>query len=223
MNIDWNVEVIVAAAAVVVSLIGLYFANNYRLQARIQLAEARRAAYAKLWEITGLATPSRLDIAGWKGVLTEAERARLFHAMTVWYYQDGNGMLLDTATRNVYLGVKHNLTCVDTELRPPEILNALPPEMTVEDRRGCLAIRQLSLLRSQMKTDLAIYGRPYVGTLTLHERLFLINHGIELERQPWRAASTGPAKSEQCDGPPKDRGTPDTHARSGAAQTTRAT
>jgi hypothetical protein len=223
MNVNWNVAWIDVAVTLALGVIGLFFANNYQRQVRIQMAEARRAAYAKLWEITVLATPTRLDTAGWKGALSEDERARLFHAMTVWYYQDGNGMLLDTATRNVYLGVKHNLTCADEELCPPEILNALPPEMPVNQRRGCISIRQLSLLRSQMKTDLAIYGQPYVGTLTLHERAFLINCGIELERQPWRAATTGPAKSEQCDGPPKDRGTPDTHARSSAGQTTRAT
>jgi hypothetical protein len=218
MSIEW----IDLAVGAVLTIVGLYFANNYRLQARIQLAEARRAAYAKLWEITGLATPTRLDTAGWKGALTEDERTRLYHSMTVWYYQDGNGMLLDTATRNVYLDVKHNLTCTEKDLRPPEILNALPPEMTVIQRRGCISIRQLSLLRSQMKTDLAIYGQPYVRTLTLHERLFLTNCGIKLERQPWRAASTGPAKSDQCGGPPKDRDSPDTHARSSAGQTTRA-
>ena len=185
MNVDW-IDVVATFA---VGIISIYFANSYRRQARIQLAEARRAAYAKLWEITGLAAPTRLDNAGWRGALSERERTRLYESMTDWYYRDGNGMLLDTATRRVYLEAKHNLYCADEDLRPSRILRALPGDMTAQQRRGCISIRQLSLLRSQMKTDLAIYGEPYVRRLTRHERAFLTYCGINLGRDPWRAAA----------------------------------
>jgi len=209
MSVEWA-EFAVGA---VVAIIGLYFANNYRRQARVQLAEARRAAYAKLWEITGLAAPTRLDNEGWNGALSEDERTKLYECMTDWYYRNGNGMLLDTATRRVYLEAKHNLICDDEELHPPELVSALPCELTANQRRGCISIRQLSLLRSQMKTDLAIYGEPYVRRLTQHERAFLTYCGISLGQKPWRTAAAGQPDSERCGGQPRASGTLKTLAR----------
>jgi hypothetical protein len=177
---------------------GLYFANNLRQQTRFRLADARRDAYAKLWELTKIATPTRLDLLGWEGTLKKNEREQLYRQTTDWYYEDGNGMLLEEPTRSVYLNAKHNLLCEDDELRPANILESLPARMTSEQKRGCLSIRQISLLRTQMKTDLAIFGVPFASDLRRHERWFLMYSGVRLTRKPWDAASAMPAPPEDC-------------------------
>jgi hypothetical protein len=48
-----------------------------------------------------------------------------------------------------------------------------------------LSIRQLSLLRSQMKADLAIYGLPFVGTLSQQDVRFL-REAKAVGRWGWR-------------------------------------
>ena len=257
---DW-VNIIVT---VILGGIGFYFVHNYSRQMRTQLAEARRTAYAELWEITGLAAPTRLADGGWRGTLSRQERERLYRDLTTWYYRNGNGMLLDKTTRKLYLDAKHNLTCWPGDIRPQDalapcvtkgvrnlselspsshpltrphayprrvregcdlpgqpgepvfgLLDLFPPDMTEDEKRGCLSIRQLSLLRTQMKTDLAIYGVPWVEGLHLQDRAFLCSNGVRLQRSPWdtflelirlRApspwvdAATRPVKDECCGG-----------------------
>jgi hypothetical protein len=196
MVTDW-IDIV---ATIGLGIVGFYLAHNYRRQAKIRLAEARRTAYAELWQETGLAAPTRLDQEGLAGVLTPGERERLYQRFTTWYYQDGNGMLLEDQTRRMYLDAKHNLTCPDDQLRPPGLLEHFPEHMSEEQKRGCLSIRQLSLLRTQMKADLAIFGRPYVKSLREHERRFLEHCGVRLNRRPWRAATSQSPPAEDCGG-----------------------
>ena len=75
---------------VVLGVVGLYLANSYRRRAQVDLADARRGAYAELWKITKTAAPTRLRTGG-EGVLSTKERERLFKQLTDWYYKDGNG------------------------------------------------------------------------------------------------------------------------------------
>lgn len=186
------------AVTVLIGMAGLYLVHNYRRHTRVMLAEVRRAAYAQLWEVTGLAAPTRLDQAGVGGVLTADERRLLYQRLTDWYYRDGNGMLLEATTRTVYLDAKHNLVCATAALRPAGLLDLLPDTLTEDQRRGCLSIRQLSLLRTQLKADLAIYGSPFVGELTAHEKAFLRHCNVRMWRQPWRKAARGSLKPETC-------------------------
>lgn len=199
---EWATVVI----TLLLGLIAAYLGHNYRRQVRLTLADHRLEAYSKLWELTGLAAPTRLDERTGlvavdqplSGSLSDGERTRLYSEMTTWYYRDGNGMLLGSQTRDLYLKAKHNLVCADGELEPERFRALLLKHELMgngtnlsEAERGCYSIRQLSLLRSQMKADLAIYGVPFFGALQDHEKAFLQGCGVNLLRRPWRRAIGG--------------------------------
>ena len=181
MFTDW----LISFLTLVLTGVGLYLAHNYRRRAKIEVADERRVAYAELWALTQVAAPTLLDMNGPEHVFPEAKRRQLYEAMTDWYYRDGNGMLLEATTRRIYLKAKHNLICPEEKLDPKGLLADLPQEVADDDQRGCLSIRQLSLLRSQMKVDLAIFGLPWVGSLAKHERKFLTECGICLDPNLW--------------------------------------
>jgi hypothetical protein len=179
----------IALATVALTVVGAWLTHNYSRRMRFELAEARRTAYAGLWEITGRAAPTRLDTAGLEGALTKAQRQSLYQALTDWYYNEGAGMLLENTTRNVYLKAKNNLVCAIKQFDPEDALTLLQEDLSVEDEevaRGVLSIRQLSLLRTQLKSDLAIYGQTYTKELARHERRFLEACGVDLGAEPWR-------------------------------------
>lgn len=180
----------IALGTLGLAVVGAWAAHSYRRRMRFELAEARRAAYAALWEITGLAAPTRLDTGGIDGYLTRAERQTLYQAMTNWYYEDGNGMLLEDTTRNVYLNGKHNLVCATDKFRPQQAWDDIKADLPIDDERarGVLSIRQVSLLRTQLKSDLAIFGQTYTRKLARHERRFLEECGIDLRAKPWSQA-----------------------------------
>lgn len=185
----------IALATIALTGVGVVLANSYVRRMRFELAEARRTAYSALWAVTGRAAPTRLDTAGSRGCLESGERWALYQDMTSWYYRDGNGMLLEPATRNVYLNAKHNLVCAEDQIRPSEAWTAIKDDLRRsgaklddDDVRGVLSIRQLSLLRTQLKTDLAIYGQIYTTALAQHEREFLKECNIDSDTRPWRAA-----------------------------------
>lgn len=52
-----------------------------------------------------------------------------------------------------------------------------------------MAIRLISLLRTQLKSDLAIYGATYSGKLNSYERFFLIQSGVDLRSKAWAEAA----------------------------------
>lgn len=116
--------------------------------------------------------------------------------MTDWYYADGGGMLLTATAKDVYLKVKHNLICESSDLRPKGLADwineeiGLPTGQELDDKvRGTLAIRLISLLRTQLKSDLAIYGATYSGKLNDYERFFLIESEVDLRSKAWAKAA----------------------------------
>jgi len=109
---------LIAAATLVVTAAGLWFAYSYSRQMALKLSETRLEAYSCLWETSGVAAPTRLDGWGDGGYLLLDERRELWAAMTDWYYAKGGGMLLTATTKDVYLNVKHNLICESSGLRP---------------------------------------------------------------------------------------------------------
>lgn len=193
--VDGFADAFIALLAVAATLIGVWFANNYQRQMKIKLADGRRQAYARLWAVTGLAAPTRLFALEQDGPLTLKERQDLHEAMTDWYYDEGNGMLLARGTRQVFLNAKNNLVCTDrSDLKPDGLDKDLPARddeesLDEEQLRGILSIKQLSLLRTQLKADLAIHGDPYTGKLTEHERRFLAGSGIDLGSETWAGSS----------------------------------
>jgi hypothetical protein len=189
-----------ALATLGLAAVGAWLAHNYRRRMRLALAEARRTAYAELWQVTGVGAPTRLDTAGPDGCLTRAERQDLYQSMTSWYYKNGNGMLLEVTTREVYLNAKHNLVCTIRKFKPPDVWDTIRkdlPDLDEEQVRGVLSIRQLSLLRTQLKSDLGIFGETYTHNLTQHDRRFLEKAGVDLGSKPWKQAAKSSPRSQQ--------------------------
>jgi hypothetical protein len=168
-------------------LIGLYLAHNLQRQLKLRITDKRLDAYAALWRLMEVASDTRLEGPNPKP-LTPEEREHLFNRFVSWYYQDGHGMLLGASTRAVYLEAKKNLVRCDNEFEPKylrdNVLLALPEEKRPECR-GRLAITQLSLLRTRMKADLAVYGPHYFRKLTDEDKAFLDHCGEQLWRRPW--------------------------------------
>jgi hypothetical protein len=158
---------LIAAATLIVTAAGLWFAYSYSRQMTLKLSETRLEAYSRLWELTGVAAPTRLDGWGEDGYLLLEERRALWAAMTEWYYTNGGGMLLTATSKAVYLNVKNNLICWSSELDPEGLAECIERALGASGReldekvRGTLAIRLISLLRTQLKSDLAIYGATY--------------------------------------------------------------
>lgn len=191
-------KIVVAVIAAAVTAIGVWLAHNYRRQMSLNLAATRLGAYAKLWEITGFAASTRLDAQGKDGQLTLDERETLWLAMTDWYYRDGNGMLLAQASKALYLNTKRNLLCSTGQLEPRELAEYFQedeyfkekPELA-DEIRGVLSIRQISLLRTQLKSDLAIYGQTYSDRLASHEVIFLKGSKVKMRARAWRRVRKG--------------------------------
>ena len=59
-------------------------------------------------------------------------------------------------------------------------------------QHGLLVQRQLSLLRTQLKSDLVIYGRPYGSPLNDEDRAFLTACGVDLNVKPWNQVISPP-------------------------------
>lgn len=88
--------VVSSAITLVIAAVGIYIGNNYRMQTRIKLLELRVHAYRSLFELTEVASPTRLGRAE---SLTEEERRTLGRAIYDWFYRDGNGLLMPNSTR----------------------------------------------------------------------------------------------------------------------------
>jgi hypothetical protein len=93
------------AATIFLGLVGLWVGYNYRYQIRLKLAEPQLDAYVRLWKLTSIATPSRTT------PLDRFERQGLSEAMRVWYFDEGNGILVPVRTRSVFLAYQSNLVC----------------------------------------------------------------------------------------------------------------
>jgi hypothetical protein len=173
----------------VLAVIGLYLAHSLRRQTSLKIAEQRIASYGELWKLMGVVRPTRLTKAEMSGVLatddarsevgplTRGEASSLYRAMTRWYFDAGNGMLLTDTTKWLYLEAKHRLG---------EFAAGDNPEW---EREGTRRISELSLLRLQMRSDLDIYGVSYFGEPGGDDdRAFLDAAGIDPTkwgRPPW--------------------------------------
>lgn len=133
------------------AVIGLSLAHSYRRQQRLRIAERRLDAYAKLWELTEVARPTRVKEVSVdrQGPLRREEARDLYEQMTHWYFRSGNGLLLPSATKRLYMKVKERLGAY-----------AVSGESSSdEDGRQCM--QELGVLRAQMRLDLDVYSDPY--------------------------------------------------------------
>lgn len=179
-----------AAGTVLLGLVGLWFAHNYRRQIRLKLAERQVESYMRLWTLTAPATPFRTT------PLEPAELTKLHDDMSKWYFDDGDGILTSAEARNLFVGVHTNLICPIGAMKPTVLatrLTALSPA-DAERSRGCAIIRQISLLRTQLKEDLAMHlGVDYYTDLQPDDRAFLLSCGLSPRRRPWRPRRLRPA------------------------------
>jgi hypothetical protein len=100
------------------------------------------------------------------------------------------------ALRNLMVGVRSNLVCPIASIRPALLADELArlPEPEAERRRGCVLIRQASLLRTQLKADLNMhFGFHYYSDLRPDDRAFLRSCGLSPWRMPWRRRLFGPS------------------------------
>jgi hypothetical protein len=182
-------EILGAGATLIVGIATVFFAYNYRRQIGIQTAQRRIDAYGALWTCMHVARPTRREID--RQVLTRAERWELERQMSLWYFTDGSGMLLTLDARQMYFGVKRNLVAHLDHLEPElarDRIQGITDEAERAWERGRLHMRQLSLLRTLMKSDLDIYGRMYGDELTPEDVAFIEYCKLDTARRPWRVS-----------------------------------
>jgi len=165
------------------AVIGLYLAHSFTRQQRLKIAEQRVDGYKKLWGHMFVARPSRVEPPENTKPLTPKDAADLHKEMTKWYFEGGQGMLLPHDTREMYLAAKRQLGRY-----------ALEGQGCDWEEAGLRVMRELSLLRSQMKSDLDIYGVFYFDSLDDGDREFIRASGLDPERwgRPWYRWATSP-------------------------------
>ena len=169
------------AVTVLLGVVGLVVARNIRRDVQLRVTERRLIAYERLWALMRVVSP-------YNPPPDSVTRSKLHEAFTDWYYAHGDGMLLEQGSRSVYLAAKDNLVRPLSALTPTisrHRLEALDEE-DLDRQRGLLSRRQISLLRTQLKSDLAIYGRPYGPPLDEEDLAFLSQCNVDTRRRPWR-------------------------------------
>jgi hypothetical protein len=175
---DW----VGVATTGVLGAAGLYFANSLRRRARADLeqavAEKRFAAYGAMWTALQAASPMD-ELKGDRSL----DRHKLFDALTDWYYEAGNGMLLSPDVRRIYLTAKANLLCKPQEFVPAQARAKVEQS---EAARDPIIVRQLSLLRTAMRGDVRLFTTPWGSTLAEEDVMFLYACGVDVSEPPWR-------------------------------------
>jgi hypothetical protein len=165
---DWAQIAVTLLLGVITAYIGLSIRQKRRQEIAVNVADHRLKAYAELWSRIPL-SPELRALRGDPPLRSEQLR-RLFDELTDWYYLDGNGMLLGAQTRTIYLTVKTNLICPAEKFVPRSLIEKVHADPA---ERSVSVVRQLSLLRSAMKADLEVFGKPWGEPLGNLDREFL--------------------------------------------------
>jgi hypothetical protein len=163
---------------------GLVVGNSLRLKARQELdalvAEKRFGAYGAMWDAMRPAAPMDV-LRGKTGTLDRDARTAIYDALTEWYFGTGNGMLLAPQTRLVYLEAKKNLICPVEQFTPASLRDRVADDAA----RDLACRRQLSLLRTSMRADVALYSRAWGAELGEEDIAFLEAAGVDVTKRPW--------------------------------------
>jgi len=163
-------DVLQGVATLLLGALGLWIGNNYRRHLRTALAAPSAAAHEQLWSLTGIATPDESD------VLQDAELRTAAATIRRWYIEGGSGMYLSPESRTLLFTILPNFTAPADEVRPAAVaarMAAADPAGQAEIR-SCAVRRQLSLLRTQLKNDMAVHlGRSGFKNLRADERELL--------------------------------------------------
>ena len=157
-----------------------YLSYAWNRQVNFGIAQERLQKYAKLWAAMKVTSPMDHKLAR-REPLGATDRDALYACMTDWYFDHQGGLVLTTATRNIFLAVKENLVC-DPEAFVPKSQRQLVAD---DAERSKILLRQFSLLRTRMKADLAIYSMPLSDKLKSTDMHFLREAGDQVDRPPW--------------------------------------
>lgn len=183
--------------------VGLWFTHNYRRQLKVKLADRTFDAYARLWEVTRLIAPDGPPV-------DVEQRTALAKEMDDWYFQEGGGLLLEPKTRKLFFALKWNLEAEPPNVQPRMLADKLRPLPAHEAELvlSCACIRYASLLRSQLKADLAVYSgaaRKHLGHWRQDERQLMHDCGISLGFKLRRRRVKGPCVCGRCENPEPSR------------------
>jgi hypothetical protein len=180
---DWA-DIVVTAG---LGLAAFWVGNSLKLRRRTELEVVaigkRWAVYEEFWSATKPAAPIRSGVED--EILSPQARSELHTALADWWFDKGGGMVLGEPTRSIYFAAKHNLVCDLDELEPRSLREHVTRAGDIERARSELSIRELSLLRTAMRADLGIVGRPYGRSLEPIDREFLRHAGARLWERPW--------------------------------------
>jgi hypothetical protein len=170
---DWVQIAVTVLLGLLTAYIGLSIRQKRRQEIAVHVADHRFEAYAALWSKIPL-SPELRRLRGDRPLDSNELRA-LFDQMTAWYYEDGHGMLLSANTRGIYLTVKTNMLCAASQFVPVGLVDAVGSS---DQARSDAVLRQLSLLRSAMRADVEVYGKPWGKPLQPLDREFLYACGV---------------------------------------------
>jgi hypothetical protein len=171
------VDVAQLIVTALLTAVGLHLAHSYRRQQRLRIAERRLEAYSSLVALMEVARPTRIKRVNVdrEGPLTRWEAKKLYQELTHWYFGSG-GLLLPDATKRLYLEVKTRLGDYAVGTGPSE-----------EDGKRCM--KEIGLLRNQLRIDLDIYSHPYLESPDEARRTLLRDAKIDPDGwgvPPWR-------------------------------------
>jgi hypothetical protein len=168
-------ELVITSA---ITLAGLYLAHSLMRQQQVRVAQERLACYRDLWARMAVSRPDRLLAADGAGPMTLDEARSMYDAFSTWYFDCSGGMMLTAPTLAMYLVAKRRLAAS---------LSAARADEGSWNTESLSRMRELSLLRTQMKSDVAIYGRFYPGSLSASDEEFLRACGFNPSRWacPW--------------------------------------
>jgi hypothetical protein len=146
-----------------IALVGLWLAHDLRRNQRLKVAELRVGAYRELWRLMGDARVGRGQAFDphQSSPFSRSEALALYDKMTRWYFDKGGGLLLTNDTKDIYLEAKARLG---------NYARGIGGSEKVE---GARRVRELSLLRTQMKYDVGILGLFFFRELKKEDREFL--------------------------------------------------
>jgi hypothetical protein len=174
---DWATVAVTAFLGVVTIFVGLSIHLKRRQEIAAVVTQKRYEAYSSLWELIPY-SPELQELQPTQRLKPE-DRDDLFDKMTAWYYGSGRGMMLGDDTRGIYLTAKKNLTCKVSEFVPASARKQIGES---EEERTSQCVRQLSLLRSAMRADFEVFGKPWGREINERDREFILECGARPSR-----------------------------------------
>jgi hypothetical protein len=174
---DWATVAVTAFLGAVTIFVGLSIHLKRRQEIATVVTQRRYEAYSVLWALIPY-SPELQELQP-KQRLKPEDRGDLFDKMTGWYYGCGRGMMLGEDTRGIYLTAKKNLICEVEEFVPASAREQIRGS---EEERTSQCVRQLSLLRSAMRADFEIFGKPWGREINDRDREFILESGARPSR-----------------------------------------